>query len=80
MRVGPIYEGSVEETNAAKIKFKLNSSFPFTSVSQTYNVNFLVNRSNFKFQHAAIDAAWKSLGDEVLFPEKVEVEEPQVRN
>jgi hypothetical protein len=68
----------VNETNQGRIKFKLNSLFPYTSVDQPYNVSFLVNRANFNFQHAAIDAAWKSLGDEVLFPEKIEVEEPQV--
>jgi hypothetical protein len=68
----------VNETNQGRIKFKLNSLFPYTSVTQLYNVSFIINRSNFNFQHAAIDAAWKCLGDEVLFPDKIEVEEPQV--
>jgi hypothetical protein len=68
----------VNAINQGRIKFKLSSVFPYTSVDQPYNVSFLVNRSNFDLQHTAIDSAWKSLGDEVLFPEKIEVEEPQV--
>ncbi|XP_059487936.1 probable RNA helicase armi [Neocloeon triangulifer] len=80
VRGGPVYEGIVEDTLQGKVRFRLNSSFSPISSTELYNVKFLISRSNFKFQHSAVSSAWKTLGDEILFPTEIEpAEEVQVR-
>jgi len=64
--------------NQGKIRFKLLKAIPYGSSVELYNVNVLASRTNLKFLHTAVDAAWKLLGDEVLFPTAMETREPQV--
>jgi len=73
----PRFEGCVHEVRAMEVLLKFDEKFHTMYCGEVYDVVFKTSRGQVRRQHQAVELSSQQLGYEVLFPEKVVLQEPQ---
>ncbi|XP_064632903.1 uncharacterized protein LOC135491148 [Lineus longissimus] len=74
---GPQYEGVIHEVLNDEVLLKFQQSFHSDYLGQDYNVEFTFNRTSLRRCHQSVDFVQK-LGEDILFPTKLELKRSQV--
>ncbi|XP_066992645.2 probable RNA helicase armi [Anabrus simplex] len=72
------YEGFIHKVRCSDVLLKFNATFHASYADEEYSISFYPTRTPMRMCHASVDLAKKNLGERVLFPNGIQLQEPQL--